>query len=706
MSMHLHHLTGCAPAPLAHYLKALGVLRLVAEQADPHARGWWQDEHFCLLTKLDREGLERFFLEDYSPSPLFNPWGARSGYFGGSSEKAAREALNRVESSAMPRLAEFRKAIGVVRETLRELGGAKPDSEEESVELLNELRRRLRGTGVTWLDTVKVLVGDSYRSPALFGTGGNEGSGSYTSAYLAAIVRCVIERVEDRALGLFAGESNLDRDPLLKYSWDGHFGQFVPSGSASAWDLLLAFEGALAFRSNVTLSTSGDRRFLSSPFFFAAQGGGAASSSTYDELVINKGRASPGRGEQWFPLWRTPVGADELQRVIAEGKCANGRSRALRAVDAARSIRRLGAARGLTAFTRYGYFQRNNQATHFAVPLGKVTPDTHPSLRLVDELANWMTNLQRFAREAHAPSRLVRAERGFVDAVLDALLHPDEPARWQSVLAAMVGIEEVQLGGSATRAGPIPPLSYGWLTACDDGSTTWRLAVALGSAAASYDRRGRANDPVRHHWLPLKPGARQYDEREKRLAKVPRVVMTGRDSTTDCIALVERRVLEATASRRLSLVAAPGYAAGLADLAELISGNVDFDCVMTLARALMAVRWRGDAERPRTRYYRGDWPDEAWMAIRLAHLASPLDKDRSTAVDGAIVRRLDSGDASAAVELALRRLRSAGLRPPLVTATTSPERARLWAAALAFPIDSRAARAMASRFAPSTKETL
>lgn len=28
-------LSGCAPVPIAHYLKALGVLRLVAEQADP-----------------------------------------------------------------------------------------------------------------------------------------------------------------------------------------------------------------------------------------------------------------------------------------------------------------------------------------------------------------------------------------------------------------------------------------------------------------------------------------------------------------------------------------------------------------------------------------------------------------------------------------------------------------------------------------------
>ena len=41
MTQHLHHLRGCAPAPLALYLKAFGILRLIAERPDPDARGWW-----------------------------------------------------------------------------------------------------------------------------------------------------------------------------------------------------------------------------------------------------------------------------------------------------------------------------------------------------------------------------------------------------------------------------------------------------------------------------------------------------------------------------------------------------------------------------------------------------------------------------------------------------------------------------------------
>ena len=55
--MRLHRLDGCAPTPLAHYLKALGVLRLVAEQLDPQARGWWEGERFVLASVVEEEQL-------------------------------------------------------------------------------------------------------------------------------------------------------------------------------------------------------------------------------------------------------------------------------------------------------------------------------------------------------------------------------------------------------------------------------------------------------------------------------------------------------------------------------------------------------------------------------------------------------------------------------------------------------------------------
>ena len=62
-------------------LKALGILRVVGQQVDSHTRGWWQDEHFCLLTTLDRNALEGFFLEQYEPAPFVSPWNKGSGFF-------------------------------------------------------------------------------------------------------------------------------------------------------------------------------------------------------------------------------------------------------------------------------------------------------------------------------------------------------------------------------------------------------------------------------------------------------------------------------------------------------------------------------------------------------------------------------------------------------------------------------------------------
>jgi CRISPR-associated protein Csx17 len=94
------------------------------------------------------------------------------------------------------------------------------------------------------------------------------------------------------------------------------------------------------------------------------------------------------------------------------------------------------------------------------------------------------------------------------------------------------------------------------------------------------------------------------------------------------------------------------------------------------------------------------------MALRLACLPWNLDDNRRIPADDTIVRRLIAGDGATAVEVALRRLRAAGLRPPLQGACADPETARLWAAALAFPVGLRCARAMARRFESNSQKEI
>jgi CRISPR-associated protein Csx17 len=364
-------------------------------------------------------------------------------------------------------------------------------------------------------------------------------------------------------------------------------------------------------------------------------------------------------------------------------------------------VARLGVARGIQRFLRFGFLERNGQS-NFAVPLGRIEVIPRPRARLVDDFASWLDHLQQLARNKNATARLIHIERRFADAVFAVLTHDDSAERWQAVLLAAAAVEAIQNSGTAFQAGPIPPLSPEWVTASNDGSVEWRLARALGSAAAKYETDGRVRDPIRHHWLPLEQGARRFRQHDKRLPRDARVVIGGRDAITDFTAVVERRMIEAAQRGRrcLPLVPAHGCGAHPADLGAFIAGNVDTNRVSVLARAFMAVRWDRWSTEASSEAPEGAWPDEAWIALRLACLPWPLDKDRNIPADEAIARRLRSGDGVAAVDVALRRLTAAGLRPPLRGATADAVTARLWAAALAFPVSHYWARAMARSFMP------
>lgn len=705
--MNVHVLKGCASVPLANYLKALGILRLVGEQADKQARGWWDGEYFCLLTKLTKEELEAFFLDKYEPTPMFNPWGARSGYYAGSSEKTARAALTAIDGSQLERLVNFRSAISIIRSVITDCGGGKPDTEETKRAMLTGIRTRLRGSGLAWLDTVMADLGDSFRGPALLGTGGNERSGSYTAPFLAGIVECLIRRTWDHAIQACLWTTSADLD-----AWDGDFTppasettkkakkktvagpfrQFLPDGKGSPWDLLLCFEGSIVIQSGVSRRSNTDQhRFLTSPFYFAPLGIGAGSSSEMDEYVLNKGRRNPGRGEQWFPLWSTPSTYAEIQRLFRDGRCSVGRRAARNPLDAARAICGLGVASGVSAFLRYGYLQRDNLATHFAVPLGRIQVRNNSAARLVDDLSVWLDRIHRLARKSNAPARLGHAYRRLADAVFAALSHDHTPARWQAILLAAADIESLQATGTAIEAQPIPPLRPDWIEAVDDFSKELRLAVALGSAAAGYSKEGRPFDPTRHHWLPLEGRSSRFATTDKRLLNDPRVVASGRDALRDFAAVVERRLIEAgmKGERRLPMRPARGCGAQLGDLAQFVAGAVDLEKLLGLARAFMAIKWdQWDDKRhaPKKPAPSNDVPDEAWLVLRLANLPSPLDKGRDIPAEPRIVRLLMSGDATRAIEIGVARLQSAGIRPPLQFGVTDSATAQRWAATLAFPI--------------------
>jgi len=750
VTLHLHQLTGCAPAPLAHYLKALGILRIVAEQKDPAARGWWRDEHFCFTTTLDRPELETFFLAEYRPTPFVSPWNKGSGFY-----NDPDLALAPLRKSVAERFAPFRAGVtagfaelarltnadSAVRalkdrtkarkgmtpgqkaaaaalkedpEFKRDLATAEKLFKSLKTDLFTPCLRSWRGAHRAWMDAALVWLDEGKPDwPALLGTGGNDGRLDFTYNAMKRLgelfeLASVGGQAKPEASELL-GQS-LWGDPTDKMVTGAAIGQFLPGSAGGAnstsgadgnslvnpWDFVLMLEGAVLFSARST------RRFdplatsrASAPFAVRSHPAGHGT----------RGREKAERGEQWMPLWSRPTGMLALRVLLGEARIQLGPALAYRPIDVARATSRLGVARGITAFTRFGYLERNGQAT-VAVPLGRFDVRARPQSGLVGDLAPWLDRLRRLAQDKHAPARLSLAEGSLADAVLAALRHEQRPELWQAVLLASTTVESIQACGVGFKAGPIPPLGPEWLAAADDGSVEWRLACALGSASARYDGH-RPIDPVRHHWLPLRQDGRQFVEKDNRLTRSARVVIGGRDAIAECGALVERRLLEAAqrGHRSLPLVAARGCEASPSDLAELIAGRVDLARVSALARALMAVRWdRWQRPRHRERVAQVSWPDEAWTALRLSCLPWPIAENHTVFPDEAMVRRLMAGDGVSAVDIALRKLRVAGIRPPIRAAVADASTARLWAAALAFPISPRSTRLLAERFAPSTQK--
>ena len=321
--------------------------------------------------------------------------------------------------------------------------------------------------------------------------------------------------------------------------------------------------------------------------------------------------------------------------------------------------------------------ERNGQS-NLAVPLGRVDTMDSPSEQVacIDDLDLWLRRLRREARDRSAPARLAVIEQRIADALFAATEHPRNPEFWQRVLAHLVEAEGAMAHGSGFAARPVPRLRPAWVAASYDGTAEFRLALAFALQARGFrQEKGTPEDPVRRHWLPLdrkRPCrfATTGTGAATRIDVQPDVVMHGRHSLDDAIALVERRLVEASRReiRRLPLKAAPRAAASIADLTTLLAGSVDLDRILTLARALMALDHRAWVEQriPIEAPDVSDWPDDAWLAIRLCTLPWPLETrsgfELDIGTDPALVRRLAAGDAATAVTLALRRLGSAGVR--------------------------------------------
>lgn len=713
--LHDIELRGCAPEPLMSYLKALGILRLVAEQKDENARAWWRNDTFYLRSTLDREGLAEFFLEEYRPTPVVSPWNSSSSITSKSEAKNMDEKLLSLES---PRFQLWNEVVPMSRRIYSQSQEVKSSERKEWI--LAQCRVQFPDDALDWLDATYVLTSDGSKYPPLLGTGGNDGRLEFSRNFFQNIVLALNMNkrrngdliIRDQVTAALLSEGS----PRLEKRTNGFFNPGSVGGANSSvgfnggaltnpWDYVLMFEGALMFAGAAARRLSPQSRTkVVFPFTVdnSAGGYGTSADSEYGDSS---------RAEFWAPVWDSPASFAELSHLVSEGRAQVGRRQAATGTDFARAVAGLGADRGVQKFHRYGFVVRNGLA-YLAAPLGRFhvpQGDRKISERadVLFDLDGWMNRVRGYASGNSAPAglrtRLSQIERAIIE-----FCQRGEERDLQDVLIA-IGQMERWLGKSSIKdsVSPVNELSRDWLIHANNNSPEFRLACSLASILPGYEDGQRRVGPVRENLEPVNTERRITWKGDSKS-----FVWNSGDLLSNMLAVLERRCLE---GRRAGLKYPPlgsqsQHLGKLGDIVAFLNGDLDDQRIADLSLPLSVVDfWHRRDDGTPGRQSQVSMPLDlplptAYAVMKLTLLprkfvCREFGDDKKIAMEPRMLAMLRAGRIEGAYQVAYRRLKASGLQPSSEHPGIADgrENGHRLAAALLFPLDARETCKLARR---------
>lgn len=515
-------LYGCDSRSLADYLKSLGILRIIAEQADETACGLWREDKFVLQTKLDATALREFFLSRYVPSPIISPWSGRTGFLeGGGGDDSTRKGpatLRKVAASSSGRFSAYRKVIESTQNVpvIRELDAVRVQiksleqekkyrdlSHEEKDRLtmakkrqrilkdnlLTSLRAQLEDGFLPWIDACFVLAQSERTETPLLGSGGNEGSMDFSINHIGYLLELIDPETSaptplslnliDHALfdtaNALAETSSIGLLSTTSAYGPNMSNGFTGGANENLWSCVLSLEGALLFAGAATKRLESSQ-FASLSFPFTVNPTSAGHGS-----IAEKEKTKP---ELWLPKWKKPFTANEVKALFAEGRSTLGRHQVRNGLDMIYALSSLGVDRGISSFERYGFYERRGQGYYVATRIGEhqvfdapvdgwIYKDLHQG--------HWLDRFRRFAADDNVAKRFSLRRRLLEDMLFELAGREPSCAEAQSLL---ILLGEIQLGLAKSKKAqevvePVPRLSERWVTAANDGSPSFRIAAAI-----------------------------------------------------------------------------------------------------------------------------------------------------------------------------------------------------------------------------------
>lgn len=708
MTIYEHVLEGCAPVPLAGYLKALGVFRLVAEQEDENAHGFWQDERFVLQTTLNEERLVQFFIERWRPTPVVAPWNKDSIFW-----KENQNDLVAITESNVSRLDDYKETIKLCKELIDEKQFSKALKEKDKTEFISLLRARLSAEACRWLDGAIALTMEGPRYPPVLGTGGNDGRLDFSNNYMRQLMKVTQGESDVRRKALRAA---LFSEPSTSFE-KGAVGQFAPgnAGGVNAgtgfemesrvnpWDFALTVEGTLIFASAAVRRHAQDRGdAFAFPFTTRTVGAGTGVAAFADE--------SDSRAEFWTPLWSRAATLGEVEHLMSEGRAVVKDRTARDGFDFARAAAQLGFASGIDSFIRHGFLMRNGK-NYFATPLSRMRIKENPRASLIRDLdqRGWLSRARGTVRGKTVPPSLGKIGRDLDEALFRLTGDSSTEAVQETLMALGALMLEVarrpKLRNVKEGLRPPPPLSKEWTEAADDGSHEFALAAAL----ASLDATGDIRLPFRRHLAPLDCSKERESWADTTEAQVL-AVWTGRSLVRDTALVLERRLIEAQrhsfSNRENAELPLRGWrAAPLAAVAAFLASQTDDARIAALAVGLAWCR-AGRHANPGTREEALPFAYAALKPLFAPEGVGPAEVNEKKRIDPLpLVRLIRAGRVGHAIRHAQIVAQGAGLPAPFIkrepAASLDPDRLT---AALLFPIAPKAYARLTERAYPDLQK--
>ena len=533
------HCEGIRVDCLGNYLAGLGLLAAVSRRW-PNVRGCWRRGHFVLVgDSIEVEGLERYLLNEWQPSPYEKWW------------TKAQKADTKAKSD---------RGIHGIRAAQTDLG---------KVRLLD---CHLVGSGRNQFNTV-------------FGTGGNIGKRNLAKVYGDAVA--LVGGKDRRAISdwlrtaLFAEAGGTLPDLGSAGTWFVYANKTFNSGQdwyregqISPWAFLLALEGARLLRGGAGRRL-GSRARPYAVFPFLSD---APSPATEGEINLI-------RGEFWAPVWEYPANYAELEALLERGLARVGDRAAQAPHEFALAARSAGLDSGVATFVRFSLRQTTSSQVFEAIPgeSVRVADREADDGKLLIPVSSWT----RFLPEP--PSSTQKAKfRGMRGPIERELIHvaerPEDAERWQALLLLLAAIQD-RLDRNRSfreRSHPVPRLDPKWF---DRAWPAPSPEILVARAVASVGAASKAPLFVNVFGV----GQDKWGDWLFPTSRPNRAVYHAGDPARALAAILERRL---TDSELLDLLPVGGTAPCTAGMIEaVLCGSIDLERVARWLPAMVLLDW-------------------------------------------------------------------------------------------------------------------